>query len=117
MGRPKTSAPKRELPYLKVYVSREERHAIKKNAAQANVSVSAFLREAALGHTFRSTFDHDAVLALSKINGDMGRLGGLLKMWLAGTPDKGMPVTDIRRLVADINELRHKMLDAVQRLG
>jgi hypothetical protein len=35
--------------------------------------------------------DHAAVSDLAKVNGDKGRLGGLLKLWLVDRPEKGAP--------------------------
>ena len=40
------------------------------------------LRAAGLNQPIRSVLDHDAVRDLAKVNGDQGRLGGLLKLWL-----------------------------------
>ena len=45
-------------------------------------SASSFLRLVGQGYVMRSILDYERVEDLAKINGDLGRLGGLLKLWL-----------------------------------
>ena len=47
------------------------------------MSNSRSLRALGLALPIQSTIDHRAVLDLLKINADLGRLGGLIKMWLS----------------------------------
>ena len=56
---------------------------VNQSAAKAGVSVSTFVKRVCLAHVVRSTVDHQAVLALARANADMGRLGGLFKMFLS----------------------------------
>lgn len=72
--------------HLRVPVLPEEEAAIKAHAAQAGMSVAAYLRAIALGYEVRSIVDNRQVEELVKINGDLGRLGGLLKLWLTDDP-------------------------------
>jgi len=58
---------------LRVVVSASERAAIANRAKEASLSVSAYLRSAALGAQFRSNLDHAAVADLAKIVADQGR--------------------------------------------
>jgi hypothetical protein len=54
--------------------------------------VARYLRVIGIGYEPRSIIDHQRVNELLKINGDLGRLGGLLKLWLtddARTADFG----------------------------
>jgi ABC-type histidine transport system ATPase subunit len=46
------------------------------------MSVARYLRVIGIGYEPRSIIDHQRVNELLKINGDLGRLGGLLKLWL-----------------------------------
>ncbi len=62
---------------LKVFVSERERAGIETRAAATGLSVSAYLRNLGLGFQPHSTLDHEAILALLKVNTDQGRLGGL----------------------------------------
>ena len=67
---------------LRVPVLPEEEEIIKSNAAKAGLPTAVYLRHLGLGYEIRSIIDQQQVLELSKINADLGRLGGLLKLWL-----------------------------------
>ena len=59
-----------------------EKAAIAEKAAAHSMSSSRYLRALGLALPVQCTIDHRAVLDLLKINADLGRLGGLIKMWL-----------------------------------
>lgn len=83
---------------LRIYVSDAERAKIEASANAAGLSVSSFLRTVGLGYEPTSSLDHDAIAALIKVAGDQGRLGGLLKLWLAERAGEGVSeivVTDL----------------------
>lgn len=105
----------RQLP-MKTFVSAAERAEIEARAEAAGLSVSSYLRAAGLGHPLRSVFDHDAVMALAKVNADQGRLGGLLKLWLSQRPGEGAAETDVRQLLHGIEELQGALAKVVARL-
>lgn len=67
---------------IKSYCTAEERELIEQSAMQAGLSLSEFLRRIALGKTVSSRTDKAAVKELSRLNADLGRAGGLLKMLL-----------------------------------
>lgn len=67
---------------IKVYCLPSEKAVIKENAAAAGKSVSSFLLAVGQGYHISGIVDYEQVRELSKINGDLGRLGGLLKLWL-----------------------------------
>lgn len=69
-------------PPIKVYCLPEERKEIEANARAAGVSMARFLREVGQGYQLRGVMDYHYVRELAKVNGDLGRLGGLLKLWL-----------------------------------
>ena len=71
---------------LHVPVLPEEAAAIKEMAASTGLSVAAYLRNVGLGYRVRSILDNKRVEELARINGDLGRLGGLLKLWLTDDP-------------------------------
>ncbi len=56
------------------------------------------------------------MLELAKVNGDQGRLGGLLKLWLADRPGQGMSEAEIRRLLDRIGELQGRLAEVVGRV-
>ena len=48
------------------------------------------------GKPIRSVVDLNAVADLAKINGNLGRVAGLLKIWLAEKCGQGANATDVR---------------------
>lgn len=69
-------------PPIKVYCLPEERKQIEANANAAGLSLSTYLLNVGIGYQIRGMVDHKQVEELARINGDLGRLGGLLKLWL-----------------------------------
>lgn len=67
---------------IKVYCMPEERDAIKANAETTGNIASSYLLKVGVGYPIKSILDNTRVEELMKINGDLGRLGGLLKLWL-----------------------------------
>lgn len=100
----------------KVSLTIAEKAAIDAKARATSRSLSAFLRDLALGFEPRSTIDHEAVIALVRVNADQGRLGGLLKLWLVERPGQGAPTYDVRRLLTQIEETQAELRRLVQRL-
>lgn len=86
--------------HLRVPVLPEEEAGIKQNAAACSLSVAAYLRNVGLGYLPQSRLDQKALLELLHLHGDLGRLGGLLKMWLSN--DERLGALDIRKLYDDI---------------
>jgi len=101
---------------LLIVVSADDRARIQERARVAGLSVSAYLRASGLGHPIRSVLDYDAVRDLAKVNGDQGRLGGLLKLWLEDRPGRGAREIDVRQLLERIDELQGRLIDVVSRV-
>lgn len=101
---------------MKVFVTDDERTRIAERAGAAGLSVSAYLRTAGLNHPIQSVLDHAAVMDLAKVNGDQGRLGGLLKLWLVDRPGRGVPEIEVRRLLDRIGDLQGKLAEVVGRV-
>ncbi|MEO8630125.1 MAG: hypothetical protein ABI612_18820 [Betaproteobacteria bacterium] len=68
---------------IKVWCLPEERQGIAAGAAAGGLSLSAYLPRVGTGYEIRSVIDQQWIIELAKINADQGRLGGLLKLWLA----------------------------------
>ena len=103
--------------HLRVPVLPDEESQIKSNAAIAGLSIAEYLRRISLGYQIQSSVDKDYVLLLAKINGDLGRLGGLLKLWL--TQDKRVAHFDlqtIRTLLNRIQTTQDTMFEVVKKL-
>jgi hypothetical protein len=67
---------------IKVYCLPEEKAQISKNAQAAGLSASMFLLRVGAGYEVSTALDYQRIDDLARINGDLGRLGGLLKLWL-----------------------------------
>ncbi len=68
--------------HLRVPVLPEEKTAIEQQADATGLSVAAYLRNVGLAHEIHGILDYRCVQDLTRANGDLGRLGGLLKLWL-----------------------------------
>ncbi len=67
---------------LKAYCSPSERLAIEEIAQKTGLSVSKYLVRVGMGAVPSSVLDMEAVRQMTKVSGDLGRLGGLLKALL-----------------------------------
>jgi len=110
---------RKSSPPIKVYCLPDERAAVQAKADAAGLSLSAYLLRVGMGYEIHGILDHRRVHDLAKVNGDLGRLGGLLKLWLtndARTADFS-PAT-IRALLGKIeatqDELRAVMTQVVR---
>ncbi|MDD2660667.1 MAG: conjugal transfer transcriptional regulator TraJ [Methylococcales bacterium] len=74
---------RKDSPPIKVYCLPEEKKLIEANARATGLSVSTFLLRIGMGYQVTGIVDYEQVRELSRINGDLGRLGGLLKLWLS----------------------------------
>jgi len=77
---------RKNSPPIKVYCLPEERAEIEANARRAGISVAHYLREVGQGYQVKGVMDYQYVRELVRVNGDLGRLGGLLKLWLTDDP-------------------------------
>lgn len=72
----------RRSRHLRVPVTAKEGNEIEQLAEQTGLPIAAYLRLVGLGHQPRSIIDVEQARELVRVNGDLGRLGGLLKLWL-----------------------------------
>jgi hypothetical protein len=96
----KTPTRKASTPIV-VRVNPEEKRAIDELARSTGHSTSAYLRKIGLGYPVKSILDYSRVQDLAQVNADLGRLGGLLKLWLSS--DKrldGYSKEDLNRLIS-----------------
>ena len=102
---------------IRVYCLPEERRLIASNAKTAGLSVAAYLRNVGMGYQIRGIIDHTEVERLAKINGDLGRLGALLKLWLTNDVKTAHFSESVIRAVLDrILDTQAKMLDIMKRV-
>ena len=108
--------PRRELPPIKVWVSAEERAAIQERANQTGLSLSAYLLAVGMNTPIRSVVDLAAVADLAKVNGDLGRVAGLLKFWLAEKRGQGARPIDVETMMNDFRKLQGEVLAIMSRV-
>ena len=102
---------------ISVRVSTEESAAIRATAAAASLAPSTLMRKLALGHKPRSTIDAQAIHQLARLAGDLGRNGGLLKMWLSTA--ELLPLAEANEVTAILQRtlaLQDEIKDVVRRL-
>lgn len=92
--------PGRRVRHLRVPVHPDEAAAIEALAKASGMSIAAYLRAVGMGYQPRSIAEHDQVQDMLRINGDLGRLGGLLKLWL--TDDRKLEVFPVGQIVRAI---------------
>jgi hypothetical protein len=93
----------RKQRHLRVPVLPQEALAIKAQAQAVGLPVAAYLRNVGLGIEVKSVLDYQRIDELARINGDLGRLGGLLKLWL--TNDERLHRIKARELRAVLNKI------------
>jgi hypothetical protein len=101
--------------HLRVPVLPEEEAAIKQNAEAAGMSVAAYLRNIGIGYQIRGIVDNNEVEKLAKVNGDLGRLGGLLKLWLSNDErTANFSEATIRAVLSRILDTQDLMADTMK---
>jgi len=71
------------------------------------MSVAAYLRALGVGYQPRGVVDRDRIDDMLRVNGDLGRLGGLLKLWLSD---------DAKLAAFDAGQVRQAVLAALHRI-
>lgn len=106
---------RKNSPPIKVYCLPEERRRIETNAHRVGLALSSYLLTLGLGYEPRGVVDGDKVDELMRINGDLGRLGGLLKLWLTDDARTAMiGDSTIRALLSKIEDTQDLMTDAIR---
>ena len=96
---------------------REERRQIEANANAAGLSLSTYLMNVGIGYQIRGIVDHKHVEELARINGDLGRLGGLLKLWLTDDERAGwVGKATIRAVLSRIEATQDQMTELMKRI-
>lgn len=117
MEKKKATTTRKSGRHLRVPVLPDEEEAIKEKARQAGLSVAAYLRNVGMGYEIEGVIDAELVRQLAKINGDQGRLGGLLKLWLTNSEKLGNQDPDHqRRLIHGVLDRIISMQSALLRL-
>ena len=101
---------------IQIRVSPEEKKLLEEGVGRCDLSVPAWLRKLGLGHRPASHVDIQALEKLARLHGDLGRVGGLLKMWLSDRNAEQARRLDIPDLIIQLNALRAEMKATVKAL-
>ena len=102
---------------IKVYCLPDEKAQIQENAEASGLSVASFIRKVAMGYQVESIVDIEQVVELSRVNADLGRLGGLLKLWLANDPRTvDFSPSLSKTLLAKIESTRQELRNIMDRI-
>lgn len=96
---------------LPIRVNQEELNSISEQASRFGLSSSNYLRSIGMNYPVKSIVDEQAAAALLKTNSDLGRLGGLFKMWLNRNGDDKENFSS-QRTYKNIDEL----VDEIERI-
>lgn len=101
---------------IEVWVTPEEEAAIADLAAQTGLSNSGYLRAVGLNQPVRSVLDLKAVADLGHVNGDLGRVAGLLKLWLAEKRGQGARPVEVQGIMNEFRALQARLLHVMGRV-
>ena len=108
---------RKDSPPIKVYCFPDEKQTIEQQATSTGLSKSSYLLRVGMGYPIRSIVDHHQVEELVKINGDLGRLGGLLKLWLSKEqPVVGIEARTVRETLKKIDATQDQMLNLMSKV-
>ena len=115
--KPRQKTNRKDSPPIKVYCFPDERETIEQQARSSGLSKSSYLLRVGMGYPIRSIVDHRQVEELVRINGDLGRLGGLLKLWLSNEKSiGGIDARTIRETLQKIDRTQDQMLALMQQV-
>lgn len=108
---------RKTCPPIKVYCMPDDREEIALLAKNSGNTMSTYLLRVGLGYPVRSILDNKRVEELCRINGDLGRLGGLLKLWLTDDPRTAQfGEATIRALLSKIEDTQSAMHEVIQKV-
>jgi hypothetical protein len=100
---------------IKVYCLPSEHDEIEVLAHSTGHTMSSYLLSVGLGYRTTSILDNKRVEELICINADLGRLGGLLKLWLTDDPRTvAFGEATIKALLGQIEETQGRMRDVIR---
>ena len=101
---------------LDVWVTPEDHAMLLDKAQQCGMPASTYMRNVGLNLPVKSILDYKSVVELLRLKGDMGRLGGLLKLWLSERRGEGSAVTDVNRVLREIREIELEILKKIRQV-
>ncbi len=119
MGRPKSKDPKTKN--IAVWVTEKEYQGIKNKAHYSALSTSSYLRTLGMNYRLKSKIDAIAVEELVKAKADLGRIGGLFKLWLVhhdnGKTNLGSKsYNEVEAIIGELEKKQIKLLSSASHL-
>ena len=113
------SESRQKTELIQVRCTPQEKAQLKQRADAFAVSVGALTRDTIFATKVFARTDQLAIAELAATRADLGRLGGLLKGWLAGSfPHSPMPQpAEIRGLLKQIEAAQEKVVSAARALA
>lgn len=115
------SEKRRRKQMILVRVDEEEKRKLQEQAKKCGQSVAGLLRSLALHYPLISRVDQYALDTLVKASADLGRLGGLFKLWLTQNSDTkpslgNRTYESIEALVEEMERNQREMLEISRKL-
>jgi len=101
---------------LTAHTNEKEYEEIKKRAKLLNLSISSYLRSLAMNYPIKSKVDALCYTELSRARADLGRLGGLFKLWLTEKEIKSSEYKSIDELIDVILDAQDKIVEVAQQM-
>lgn len=111
-----TMNPNERTRAIRVYVNNQEHQQIEQHSGALSMSASTYLRQLGLNCKPRPITDLEAMRKLTQLHGDMGRLGGLLKLTIVEFRNHKISPTEARAILHRIEENRRELAYTMRRL-
>jgi len=120
----KKSETRKRQAHIMIRVTEEEKEQIRRKAEMTGHprATGTFIRKAVLNYPLRSVVDELAVDQLIQAKADLGRLGGLFKLWLTRNQDDRVlklghrTFEDVEALVQEIERKQEYLLECAKAL-
>lgn len=105
------------MPRITFRLSEDDLHKIDAKASECALTRSQYIRKVSTGIVPSSKFDKKVIYELSMLHADIGRVGGLLKLWLTNNEDKYIhQKLNINELVIEISTLKKTINNFILKL-
>lgn len=95
----------------------DEYKIISEKATFCAVKNATYMRNLALNYPVKSKVDTLAFLELGECRADLGRLGGLLKMWISNKDRRaGLDEIDVKSLYKEIEAKQEELIELARKL-
>jgi hypothetical protein len=94
---------------FRVAVHGEEKEIILKKVKEAGLTIGSYFRQLSFNSVLYSCVDYDKVNELARMNGDLGRLGGLFKLYLSRNSLPPTEMKTLKELLEQIKCLQNQM--------